>query len=82
MTHIFKPLLHEAGQWRAQASKAAAHLKSVALDRDEITMAFAFDDGVVSVTISAKQIREMPEKDLAELLYETALTAAQTGGSA
>ena len=82
MTHIFKPLLHEAGQWLAQAGKAAAHLKSTAFEKDKIVICLAFDDGMVEISIDALVIRELPEKDLAGLIYSTVLTAAQTGGSA
>lgn len=82
MTHILKPDPGEMKKWRRQADRIAAHLKAQKLDREEIKAGIAFDDSVITVTLTAKQIRESTTQQLADHIYQTVLTTAQTGGSA
>jgi len=82
MTHVFRPLPHEMAKWREQADRAAAHLKAQAITKAELKLAFAFDDGIITVTIGATDIRDMTQHELADFFYQTVLAAAQTGGNA
>lgn len=82
MTHIFRPDPREAQKWRNQAGQAAAHLKKQANLKSTLKIAFAFDDGIAFVTISADAIRQMLEAELADHIYKLVLEAAQAKGSA
>jgi hypothetical protein len=82
VTHIFRPDWREKEKWRKQAKEAAAHLKKAVIEKDPIVIGFVFDDGLIKITIRSDNIRSHTEQELAEHIYNVALTAAQTGGTA
>jgi hypothetical protein len=79
MTHIFRPERGERQKWRAQAERAAAHLKKTAFAQETIAMGFAFDDGFVKVTLRASSVREKSESELADMLEKLVLDTALAG---
>ena len=84
MTHIFTPKPEDSAKWRAQAARAAKHMKRTAFEKAEIKLGFVFDDGIITVKISSVKVKEFDEKTLADLIYNLVIDAAigKTKGSA
>lgn len=81
MTHIFRPLDSEKGKWREQANRAAMHLKHRAaqlrrLDKEFLKLGFAFNDGMITVEVSAADIESKTGPELADMLYQLVLDIA------
>lgn len=82
MTHILTPADNE--KWRVNAAKAAKHLKKRPAFGwpKEVAIGFAFDDAIVTLKLDRDQIRDTPEEELAEWVYQQIITMAQTEGKA
>jgi hypothetical protein len=85
--HKWIPLPNDRKQWRLQSERAAAVLKSRSFgNKEHIKMAFVFKDMTVTVGVPASHIRELPEAELAHLLYnlvsQVMLAGTEAGGNA
>lgn len=86
MTNLTNPTEHDLEKWRAQANKAAKHIKAGDArmaprpGETDLFMGFAFDEPtsrwgsrIITVRIAPARIEAMTEQELADFIHDDVL---------